>query len=299
MVRRTNRPTEEPEDRRQNVKSLFKMLDVLQCFSDKEPELSVLQIAQRTGLPRTTIHRIVDSLRAVGFLEQEASRERYRLGLKLFELGNIAVTNLPLHREAGPFVDTLAKLSGETVHLCVFDGLHMVFIERTREGGQPHNTVTTVEATPCHCTGVGKAALAFQPPAVVERIFGLGLQRYTRNTIVEPERLREELTAIRRRGYAVDDCEHEPEVRCVAAPIRNAAGRVFAAISVSGEARRLTAARVPQMAELALSHARLISVQLGFRAGMADVYSSSKSRARSPSRKRGPAPARAARSPGL
>jgi IclR family KDG regulon transcriptional repressor len=258
---------DEAEDKRQSVKSLFKMLDVLECFSATDRELSVLEMARRTGLPRTTVHRIVDSLRTVGFLEQEASRERYRLGLKLFELGNAAIVNLPLYREAGPFVDTLAKLSGEIVHLCVFDGSRMVFIEQVSDRARPNNVVTTMEATPCHSTGVGKAALAFQPDAIIERVIAMGLKPFTRNTLVDPDRLRRELAEIRARGYSIDDCEHEPDLRCVAAPIRNSTGRVFAAISVSGGTRRVTRERVPELADLVMSHARLISVQLGYRPG--------------------------------
>lgn len=265
MLHRLKTPADDGDDRRQSVKSLFKMLEVLECFSTEERELSVMEIARRTGLPRTTVHRIVDSLRAVGFLEQEASRERYRLGLKLFELGNVALANMPLYREAGPFVDTLAKLSGETVHLCVFDGAQMLFVERGVDRAAPNNVVTTMEASPCHSTGVGKATLAFQPEPVIERVIAAGLKASTANTITDPERLRRELVAIRERGYAVDDREHEPEVRCVAAPIRNAGGRVFAAISASGPARRVTPARESQLAELVISHARLISVQLGYR----------------------------------
>jgi DNA-binding IclR family transcriptional regulator len=264
MLQLLNPMTGEPEDKGQNVKSLFKMLDVLECFSGMDPELSVLQIAQRTGLPRTTVHRLVDSLRAVGFLEQEASRENYRLGLRLFGLGNTALTNMPLHREAAPFVDTLAKLSGETVHLCVFDGTQMVFVERSLDRGRPNNVVTTVETSPCHSTGVGKAALAFQPPAVIDRVIALGLQRFTRNTIVAPDVLRQELATIRARGYAIDDCEHEPDVRCVAAPVRNSTGRVFAALSVTGTTRRMEMHRTEDLAALVTSHAGQISALLGY-----------------------------------
>ena len=255
----------EGDGNRQSVKSLFKMLDVLECFSSADRELSVVEMAARTGLPRTTVHRIVDSLRAVGFLDQEASRDRYRLGLKLFELGSTALTNLPLYREAPPFVDTLSKLSGEDIHLCVFDGAQMVFVNRSDQvGGRPHNTVITMEATPCHSTGVGKAALAFQPEAVIERVIRAGLPRFTGNTIVDPDRLKEELAAIRARGYSIDDCEHEPDLRCVGAPIRNAAGRVFAAISASGPTRRVPHSRVPELAQLVTSHAELLSLRLGY-----------------------------------
>lgn len=249
---------------RQSVKSLFKMLEVLEAFSSTDPELSVVEIARRTGLPRTTVHRIVDSLRSVGFLEQDASRDRYRLGLKLFELGGNALMNLPLYREAPPFVDTLAKLSGEDVHLCIFDGAQMVFVNRRNQAARPHNTVVTMEASPCHSTGVGKAALAFQSEAVIERVIRAGLARFTPNTIVDPKRLKAELAAIRARGYSVDDCEHEPELRCVGAPIRNSTGRVFAAISASGPSRRVTPERVPELARAVMTHAELLSIRLGY-----------------------------------
>ncbi|WP_271601589.1 IclR family transcriptional regulator [Bradyrhizobium sp. CCBAU 45384] len=249
---------------RQSVKSLFKMLEVLEAFSSTDPELSVVEIARRTSLPRTTVHRIVDSLRSVGFLEQDASRDRYRLGIKLFELGGSALTNLPLYREAPPFVDTLAKLSGEDVHLCIFDGAQMVFVNRRNQIARPHNTVITMEASPCHSTGVGKAALAFQSEAVIERVIRAGLARFTPNTIVEPKRLKTELAAIRTRGYSIDDCEHEPELRCVGAPIRNSTGRVFAAISVSGPTRRVTPERVPELARAVMTHAELLSIRLGY-----------------------------------
>jgi IclR family KDG regulon transcriptional repressor len=252
---------------RQSVKSLFKMLEVLEAFSSSDPELSVVEIARRANLPRTTVHRIVDSLRSVGFLEQDASRDRYRLGLKLFELGGNALMNLPLYREAPPFVDTLAKLSGEDVHLCIFDGAQMVFVNRRNQVARPHNTVITMEASPCHSTGVGKAALAFQSEAVIERVIRAGLARFTPNTIVEPKRLKAELAAIRARGYSIDDAEHEPELRCVGAPIRNSAGRVFAAISASGPSRRVTPERVPELARAVMTHAELLSIRLGYQPG--------------------------------
>lgn len=250
---------------RQSVKSLFKMLEVLEAFTSNDRELSVAEIARRTGMPRTTVHRIVDSLRSVGFIDQEASRDRYRLGLKLFELGSNALKNLTLYREAPPFVDTLAKLSGEDVHLCIFDGTQMVFVNRRDQtAARAHNTIITMEASPCHSTSVGKAALAFQPEAVIDRIIAAGLPRFTPATIVEGDELRAELARIRERGYAIDDCEHEPDLRCVGAPIRNAAGRVFAAISASGSARHVAVERIPELAQMVRTHAELISLRLGF-----------------------------------
>ncbi len=248
----------------QTLKSLFKVVDILDCFSVSQRELSVSEIARTLGMPKSTAHRIIDSMRAAGLLEQDATRERYRLGLRLFEYGSTVLASMDLHRVASPFVEALTKRSGENVHLCVFNGSHMVLVRRAAQASSVHNTLTLMEESPCHGTGVGKAALAFQPDATVRKILQAGLARFTSRTITDPSALQQQLADIRQRGYAVDDREHEPDVRCVAAPIRNASGRVFAAVSVSGPARRLTESRVPTLANLVMEHAASISAQLGF-----------------------------------
>jgi DNA-binding IclR family transcriptional regulator len=172
---------------------------------------------------------------------------------------------MDLHREATPFVEQLMRLSGEGVHLCVFDGAQMVTVDHREANGRSADSVTTITGSPAHCTGVGKAALAFQSGATIERLIQAGLKIFTRNTITVAERLRKELAGIRTRGYAVDNAEHQPGVRCVAAPIRNASGEVFAAISVSGPTVRMTDDRIEPIAELVLDAAEHISRQLGYR----------------------------------
>lgn len=247
-----------------NLKSLFKIADILDCFSLSERELSVSAIARRTGMPKSTTHRIVDSLRAVGFLEQDASRERYRLGLRLFEYGSTVLGSMELNRVANPFVEALTKRSGENVHLCVFNGSHMLLVKRAAQVTSKQNTLTMMEESTCYSTGVGKAALAFQPESTVRKIIDAGLVAFTPHTITDGERLQVELALTRERGYAFDDREHEADIRCVAAPIRNAAGRVFAAVSVSGPVRRFGDNRVAALSSLVVEHAASISAQLGF-----------------------------------
>ena len=252
-----------------SVKSVHKMVAVLGCFSRLERSQSVADVARKTGLPKTTAHRILSTLREVGFVEQEGERERYRLGIKLFELGSIFLASMDLPREAAPFVDRLIQLSGEASHLCVFDGAQAVTIDHREADGSTGNLITTILAAPAHCTGVGKAALAFQGKDTIERIISAGLPRFTRSTITEAKALRAELAAIRGRGYAVDNAEHQAGLRCIAAPIRNAAGDVFAAISVSGPQVRITDDRIDSMAELVMDIAGQISRQMGY-AGQAN-----------------------------
>lgn len=249
----------------QLLKSMLKAFAVLECFSTLERKLSVSDIARRTGLPRGTAHRVMATLREIGFVEQERERDQYRLGLKLFELGNIVLANMDLHREAKSFVEALTAVSGERVHLCVFDGLRTTLINRTEPAQGRTNTIVVMETSPAHCTATGKAALAFQADAVISRVIAFGLPSYTPNTITDPRELREELEKVRKRGYAVDNEELSLGIRCVGAPIRNMNGRVFASISVSGPARRITRNKVAALGQLVIQYANAISAQLGYR----------------------------------
>nr|WP_211110098.1 IclR family transcriptional regulator [Acuticoccus mangrovi] len=239
-------------------------MSVLECFSTRDRQLTVSEIAERTGLPRSTAHRAILSLKEIGFLDQDQSREAYRLGLKLFQLGATVLNNMDLQSEARPFVEALARLAEESIHLCVFDGERMVFVE-TKEGGRTGDTNSTItmELSPCHCTGVGKAALAFQDERTIRKVIASGLARHTAATIVAGEELMAALAQIRSAGYAFDLGEHKSGVHCVAAPIRNVSGRVIAAISVSGPAARLPVDRLEELAPVVIAHANAISRRLG------------------------------------
>ena len=248
-----------------NLKSIVKMMSILDCFSSLERKLSVAEIAKRTNMPRGTAHRIIRTMRDVGLMEQERQRDQYRLGMKLFELGTTVLANMDLHREAQSSVESLTRVSGEIVHLSVFDGIHSTVINRTDPEGKRVNTLFVLESSPAHATSSGKAALAFQPQAAIDKFLSLGLRRISPNTITDPQVLLAELESIRANGYALDNEELTPGTKCVGAPIRNASGRVFAAISVSGPARRFTPERIEAFSDLVMHYAEAISAQLGYR----------------------------------
>lgn len=251
-----------PPRRDEGLKSLTKVSRVLDCFSTSQRALSLAEICARTGYPRSTTHRLLTAMREVGFIEQDRERDFYRLGLRLFELGNIVLANLELHREGRAIVDALHRLTGHAVHLAVFDGLRAVVIQRTE--AEPMLSNTMVENSPAHCTSVGKAILAFQPDDIVRRVIAAGLERFTETTITDPAALEAELALTRARGYAVDDGEHQPGLRCVGAPIRNQAGAVFAGISVSSPAWQLPVAEIDELNKVVIYHANLISQRLGY-----------------------------------
>lgn len=244
--------------------SFSKMLAVMDCFSRDDRSLSVLDIARRTKLPRTTVHRIVGSLKTLGLIDQDRDREKYRLGLKLFELGNTVLANMDVQREASESIATLVNKTGQSVHLGVFDGFEIVMVERADAKVGQVNRVVTLESAAAYCSATGKAALAFQPQSVVDRIIRHGFVALTPNTITSGQQLIDELELIRSRGYSIDDAEYEDWRRCVAAPIRNASGRVFSAISVTGKKEHFTEATIREFAALVMEHADRISRRLGY-----------------------------------
>lgn len=247
-----------------NLKSLQKVVSVLDCFSTTRRALSVAEICKMTGFPRSTTHRLLASLRDVGFLEQEHERDGYRLGLRLFEFGSIALSNLDVHREGRAIVESLHRLTDRAVHLAVFDGERAVIIHRMEAGNETRIPSTYVENSPAYCTSVGKAILAHQEPHVLDRIIAAGLERYTETTLTDPDALRADLALTRDRGYAVDEGEHQPGLRCVGAPIRNTSGVVFGAISVSAPSWQLPETEIEELSKVVTYHANLVSQRLGY-----------------------------------
>ena len=256
----------EPRHADENLKSLNKVAAILDCFSTTHRALSLADICRRTGYPRSTTHRLLASMKDVGLLDQDRERERYRLGIKLFVYGNVVLANMDLHREARPFVDALGRITGLSVHLAVFGGEKAVVIHRAEPMPGGLTPLNLLENAPLHCTSIGKAILAFQPEAVLDHVADVGLARFTDATIVDAEHLHAELSEVRRRGYAVDNGEHQPGLRCIGAPIRDQFGRVFASISVSASALHSPPEREESLARMVVHHANQISAHLGHEA---------------------------------
>ncbi len=137
------------------LKSLGKIVRILECFSTTDRTLSVAEVCERTEYPRSTTHRLLASLKEVGLLDQDRHRDRYRLGMKLFELGNIVLANMDLHREARPYVEQLGKLTGQLVHLAVFDGRQAIVIHRS-DPSDSATPLTFVEIGPGALHGCGQ-----------------------------------------------------------------------------------------------------------------------------------------------
>ncbi|MCO1654312.1 IclR family transcriptional regulator [Pseudonocardia humida] len=231
------------------VQALTRGVDLLEALADAGGEAGVSELAGRTGLAPGTIHRLVRTLLHAGYLRQLPSR-RYALGPRLIRLGDSATRMLG--RWATPTLTELVAAIGETANLAVLDGDHAVYVAQVPS---PHSVRVFAEIgrrVPVHCTGVGKALLSALPAAEAETLLArTGLPAVTPSTVTDPDRMRAELAATRERGYATDDGEQEPGVRCVAVPVVGAHGAV--ALSVSGPEGRMDAAALRRAVPLVVA----------------------------------------------
>jgi DNA-binding IclR family transcriptional regulator len=193
-------------------------LAVLDAFDSTAPRLSLSEIADRSGTPLTTTHRLLAELTEWGALQRRADG-RYEIGRKLWDLGLLAPVQLELRQVAAPFLQDVHTAIRDTVHLAVRDGLSALYVERI-SGRESVPVVSQVGSRlPLHATGVGKILLAAAPPDVVEQVLR-SLTRVTRHTLVEPARLRRELAEVRRRRYARTAEEMSPGAASLAVPVQ-------------------------------------------------------------------------------
>jgi IclR family transcriptional regulator, KDG regulon repressor len=248
------------------VQVLDRALGILDLLAGESPELAPSEVSERTGLHKSTVHRLLQVLERHRLIEKMAQNGKYRLGLRLFELGSKAMAQFDLRERAQPYLKRLVLETGETAHICILDGDRMLSIANVESPRTLRTPSTVGHRTPLHCTSTGKALLAFLPEDERNDLINqCELTDYTRHTIRKLARLKAELKLIRQRGYAMDDEEIEEGLRCVGAPVMDHSGRVVAAMSIAGPAFRLTDDRIPAVARSVIQAAIELSVELGYK----------------------------------
>lgn len=234
-----------------------KLLAILGAFDADHRELGLTELSRRCGLTLSTTQRRAADLLAWGALERSEGGP-YRIGLRLWEVGSLAPRGTPLREVALPFMEDLYVVTRENVQLAVREGAEVVFVERIA-GRSAVPVLTRVGGRfALHATGVGLVLLAHAPVAVLDDVLAQGLPAYTSATITDPVRLRRELAAVRRDGYAVSRGAVTEDALSVAAPIADARGEVVAAVSLVvplAGARPATLAPVVRAAARAISRA--------------------------------------------
>ena len=241
------------------VQSLERAFLLLELMADAGGEVAISRLAADSGLPVSTIHRLVRTLVARGYVRQLPSR-RYVLGPRLIHLGEFASRMLATW--AQPHLAWLVDAIGETANLAMLDGDRVVYVAQVPSRHSMRMFTEVGRRVHLHCTGVGKVLLAQLPPETArELLVQGGMPARTELTVTDPDELLRQLPAIADQGYAVDDGEQEAGVRCVAVPVPG--GSAAGAISVSGPAGRLGLDAVSRAVPLLQSAAAALATELG------------------------------------
>jgi IclR family acetate operon transcriptional repressor len=245
------------------IGTLERGLSILQFFKSS-PEATIPEVADAVGLSRSTTYRIAERLRELGFLEVNASTNRWRLGREAVQLGVVALQSTDVMQVAPELLRSLLQMAGEAVNLAVFDADSMVLLYR--EQGPQSVTISSRLGShrPMHASSLGKAFLAAMAEAERRVLLGrLTLKRYTDQTITGAVALDREIADIQARGFSVDLSEFEATLACCAAAVFDHRGLPVAAISVSGPAERVTP-QIERIGGLVAETAKAISQRLGF-----------------------------------
>lgn len=249
------------------VLSVDKALLIVRLLAEKGRDMKLTEIAEELDINKSTLHGLISTLKFHGFVDQDAKTQKYRLGLYLIDLGDIAARSLDIIQISLPIIEAVRDRLQETVHIAKLhnDNMEVIYVNK-KESKQSMRIFTSIGATnPSYCTGVGKTLLAYLDESALERLLRHDFQRYTPKTITDKAVFIKDLAACRKAGYAVDDEEYSIGLRCVAAPIFDHAGRAVYGISISGPTVRVTEEKMPLYVEVIREAADNISKKLGYR----------------------------------
>ena len=242
---------------------LTKVLAIFELLDRAPDGLQLRNIAEQAKVNKSTAYRFLAHLEKAGYLVRDNARA-YLLGPRLVRLGSGSTYKSTICKVSRPILDTLWQQTDETVNLGVLDGREILYLDVIES---PHNFRLVSQIgmrRPLHCTGLGKAILAWQTASFRDELLATKLEKLTRHSIVRATDMIAELGRIQRRGYALDDEEVELGARCVAAPVFDSSGYVAAGISVSGPVTRMSRTRTIEIANSVKNAAREISARLGY-----------------------------------
>jgi IclR family KDG regulon transcriptional repressor len=249
------------------INSLARGLQILRLLAGQTTPLGTTEIAERLRVDPSTAYRLLATLEMHGFVLQDQGTKKYSVGYGIVEVASALLRRMSIVEVSRPYLREIAAWSGENTHVAVRDRLAAVSV-----GSESATVILRVETTigkaePLYCTAIGKALLVDFTRAELAQLFGNEpLRRYTPNTLTTLDELDAELTRVRRLGYAFDDEELHPGVRCIAAPVRDHTESVIASFGLSSPSVRLPRERVAELAARIVESAQAISAQLGYAA---------------------------------
>ncbi|MGG5253203.1 IclR family transcriptional regulator [Neobacillus sp. SM06] len=247
------------------IQSVDRALRIITYVSQKKDGMGVTELASLLDLNKSSIFKLLSTLAAHDFIEQDQETKKYKLGYKYLELSSMLLESLDLRTQAKPYLKELESATNEVIHLVVYDQGEVVYIEKL-EGTETLRTHSRVgKRASMHCTSVGKVILAHLPgDEAAEIIAKKGLEKHTEKTITDPTIFVKELQKIRKQGYGVEMEENEEGITCIAVPIFDHKGDITAAVSISGPSTRMTEKRLEELMPLIKKTGKTISKRLGY-----------------------------------
>lgn len=247
------------------VQSIDRALCLLELLSDADEGFRLVDLARRAKLPVSTTHRLLLTLESRRFVQYDRADGLWTVGARCLAVGANFQRRRMLGSQARPYMSALSREAGQTVNFGVISDGSVVFVAHV-EHAAPQRTTTARPGgrSPLHCSGIGKSLLAAMPDARVRELLArYGMPRITARSITDPDAFCEALHAVRSRGYALDDQEHTPGLRCVASAIYDEYGQPLAAISVAAPVARMGDPRVAELGRLVSQAAIAITQATG------------------------------------
>jgi DNA-binding IclR family transcriptional regulator len=241
------------------IQSLARGLKILDLLGQAADGMSITELSEILGVDKGSASRLVSTLARYGYAEKDEVTRRYHLGSQVVGLSRSVLTRLPLREVARPYLRQLMERTGECVHLAVTAQGKALYIDQVESPATLRVNAQVGTMNPLHCTALGKALLAFGAAEIPVR-----LEQYTPCTIKNKKALREHLQEVRKIGYAVDDEEFDPGVRCIAVPIFDWRDKTVGAIGISGPSTRITPERLAHLASIVVEVGKELSKRMAF-----------------------------------
>jgi len=242
-------------------KSILRTLLILEQFNSST-ELGIKDLSISTGLPASTVQRIVNPLEVKNYLMQNSKTDKYRLGIALYNISKSYAENFDWVETARVYMEKMVEKHKETVNLAILQGQKVVYLTKVDSPNILRPNFNIGVQYPAFCTSLGKTLLAYQPLELIDTMLSTPIVGCTESSITNPEEIRTELRKIKKLGYAVEDEEFQKGLFCIAAPIRGFKGRVMAAISTTIPKYRLDKDQVPEITKDLIEVANNISEEL-------------------------------------
>lgn len=246
------------------VQSIDRAVAILDCFSEEKKELRLSEISERLGLNKSTVHGIISTLKYHGFISQDEETQKYKLGIRFVQFGDLVINSMNIRNAAVPVIDAVCEKIEETVHVAMLDGLDVVWIEK-RECTKSIKTSTKIGARlPAYTTADGKIIICYQNKDKIKNYLPKRIPQYTNNTITNKGEFIKKLEEMKKNGYAIDNEEYVEGLKCVAAPIFDHDGKVRFSLSTTGPAFRMNEERIKELIVIIKEAANEISQRIGY-----------------------------------